>query len=93
MNFFRLVLLISLSFGVGVSSSYAEVLAKSEIPETKEIVDTNYLINRGLKVQKSSNFGIDSTSSKNPVDQSKNKPQSTPCLPVKRHVWVMQFLL
>ena len=93
MNFLRLVLVVSLSFGIGVNSTISEVMVESEIPEAKEILYPNYLITRGLKFSKFSVSELDKTSSNSLFHTSTNIPLTKPHSSIKRHIWVMQFLL
>lgn len=93
MNFLKLVLLISLSFGIGINNSYSEVMVESEIPEAREIFDTSYLLVRGLRTNKSLAREFTNFLTNYPFYKTKDKPTSTPIISTKRHIWVMQFLL
>lgn len=93
MSFFRLVLLVTLSLGIGVHNSYAEVIAESETPEAKEILEVNYVTNRGFKSKKSFSEAVVKNFSYPLFKEPKNSFHSEPSLLIKRHLWVMQFLL
>ena len=91
MNFFRLILLLILSLGIGLHSSATESMIEYEVPVPKEVVDSSFVLNQTVRVNRSTVF---STKLSYILHGSeKTEFQHVPLLSVKRHIWVMQFLL
>lgn len=92
MNFFRLILLLSLSFGIGLHSATVESMTEHEVPEPKEIVDSSFVLTQSDRERKKT-AQVESCTFFNQNISTKCDLPSTPALPIKRHLWVMQFLL